>query len=289
MLMNSESQNEPLSKSQWWGFLSDAAQKETEKFRILLPDWNELYFALNEHAQAALLQLSMRANNLNPQDLLIMSGFYRVLTSYQGVYLLVERGMDVESKVLLRSMTETTFVVSAASKDKTFVLRFLRGDESSRLRLLQNLVEMPIASTFLTPEKFAKMQTEVQRLKKLQAQGQNWNPAPKPSKIAKAAELEALYNQYYSYLCLYAHPTATGMGHYLSLDETGKPNGFRVGRHDEDADANVRTAVVLMLQVLSDVSRFFELNSKPRLSQFAARMESIISRSKTQKWSTESE
>jgi hypothetical protein len=282
--MKPTAKTRPVSEFQQSGFLSDAAQKEAASFREALSGWVVLYFSLNRFAQELLGR--MEVNNRNAAHLLVFSGFYRVLTSFQGVFLLVERGMDMESKVLLRSITDTTLVVTAASKNVDFVKRYIRADEDSRLKLMKRTLAVKDVSSFLPPEQITQFRNEVAKLEaEKKAAGKNWTSVMRISDIAEEAGLADVYKQHFSYLSLFTHPTPLGMAQFLVTDDKGGVTHFRTGRYDVDAEANLRVAIVMLLQTMGAASKVFKLRVEHRLSEFERELETVIAASNTQKLS----
>src|SRR4051794_2160255 len=91
------------------GFLSTASEDNAKEFRRRGADWVSCYFAVNELAQRVFFDISLPTDK--PREILAYSIFYRLLTAYQAMFLLIERGIDIESKVLLRSMTEALLIL----------------------------------------------------------------------------------------------------------------------------------------------------------------------------------
>src|SRR5947209_322914 len=98
------------------GFLASTVSASTASFARTFAGWVKLYHDLNRFAQRQFYATQVRSRDL--RGLLIHSCFYRLLSTYQSVFLLVERGSDIDAKALLRNLVETLFVLVATAKDK---------------------------------------------------------------------------------------------------------------------------------------------------------------------------
>jgi hypothetical protein len=73
-------------------FLSVTSEDNAKEFRRRSADWVSCYFAVNELAQRAFF--ATKISEKDHRQILAYSIFYRLLTGYQAVFLLTERGID---------------------------------------------------------------------------------------------------------------------------------------------------------------------------------------------------
>lgn len=264
------------------GFLSITAAAEAERFRTHLTGWTGLYYDVNAFAQNVVYQV--QPDNRNARQLLAFSCFYRASTAFQSVFLLVERGIDVESKVLLRSMTETAIVLTAIAKQPKFAEEYIRASEDTERKLLKKTLEVQTDNIFFTTEESKVMRARLDVLEQRKKSDPNWTKEITVLDIAEKAELGSVYKQHYAYLSMYTHPSPSGMAEYLVTDAAGSITHHRVGRHDDDAEGNLRVAVVMMLQAASAIGQIFNLSHSDRLSEFDSRMKDVIDNSPSLKW-----
>jgi hypothetical protein len=266
------------------GFLSANVNVEVERFREFFRSWVQLYLRVNHCAQTLLTRVEVKERDA--VCLLVFSAYYRAVTTFQGVLLMVERGMDMEAKVLLRTLTDIALVVTASAKDNEFAKRYIRADEDSRRKLTKRLLSTANAASFLGIEQMAHLQKELGALEaRKKAKGKDWEAQMRIEDIAKAAGLDDVYNQHFCYLSLFTHPGPLGMAQFLVQDAKGRITNFRTGRYDDDCESNMRVAIVMMLQTLSATSVSFKVDVANELHGFSDQLEKIIGDSHTQKLS----
>lgn len=277
------------------GFLSDKITNSIPEFRKAAAPWFNLYFDLNQCAQQQMLSASAVLKNDDMPSLFVFSLYYRLINTYQSVLLLVERGLDTDSKALLRNMLETLFVMKAIANDRSFARIYLLSNERSRINLLDNVVQAnkllksQRADVFLTDGQLDEMRNEVAAFRKA-------NPRPKGKggkplsdgtevfNIAAKAGLRIMYMQHYIYLCDYAHPSHNGMREFFEQDAMGNIVSYRTGRNDGDAAANLRISMTFLLGALDVINTVYKLDlEKEMLPQFCKRLDEVIDDSPHQK------
>lgn len=262
------------------GFLASRIERGVATVREKLGEWRRLYFDLNQFAQS--LFYTLKVNNRNAQQLIVYSAFYRSLTAYQVVFLLVERGNDIETKIILRSATEAALLAMAVAKSKEFVVKFIKADEDTRRKLLKKTLAVTGELTaaghklYLTPLQLEEMEKELKDLEGKKATGELVLEIRR-EEIARVAELLPLYLQHFAYFSLYTHLTPSGMRDLLVRNEKGEITDFRTGVSDDDALSNLRVAIVLLITTLEAVNRLISCNIKDEIDNFKKRLVAIVS------------
>ena len=95
--------------------------------------WYSLSDEIDQLCQTILFGIKIDSHDA--QQVLAASLYIKILSTFQGVLLLVEREMIQESKTLLRSMMEAMFALAAISKDPKIATRFIEDDHTQRLKL----------------------------------------------------------------------------------------------------------------------------------------------------------
>jgi len=275
------------------GFLASSVSDSLPAFATKFAQWVDLYYDLNRFALQQFHSIKVESRDL--RGLLIYSCFYRTLATYQSAFLLIERGSDTDSKALLRNMVENLFVLVATGKDNTFAQEYTVVDESKRVNLLRNVVSVyqtlkhQKADLFITPRQVTEMQQEIDTYDKQKNDpkspmyvAKGVKETVKVNKIAERAGLDAFYKQHYAYLCLFAHPSPNGMRDYLITNSTGEITDFKIGPNDNDAEANMRIAMVILLGALDGLAAFFKHDIKTAIDSFTKRLDEAIEQSYTQ-------
>ena len=269
------------------GYLADSVERSTADFRKHSSAWVELYLELTRFAQQQFCTTAVEDNN--PRHILLYSLLYRGMTLYQTIFLLVERGNDDDSKALLRNLIEIYFDVAATANDKDFAKERILVDEMQRISLLRKAVrsheaaELGKADLFLSMEQIHEFKQEIgayevdkNNPKALRFLSKKVRENFKVAKIAERAGLKFMYDTHYTYLCSYTHPSTVAMKDYLVMGEHGVAKSFQMGPAYKDSVANMRLAMLTMIDMLKITAVFFEMNTPEELASFSIRLESVV-------------
>ena len=260
------------------GFLGLESDSNAIDFWNENSDWHQLVLDLCVLAASAFRQVEVR--NRDPQRILAYTVFYRLLTAFQATALLTARGMDVEAKTMLRTMTEAIIVLVATSKSQSFAVRFIRTDEDTPRKLLAKTLAAeseakPGEKLYLSPLQISEMRTELESLEHKKKSGGLEKEISKED-IAREADLLNLYRKHFSYFSLFTHLTPSGMRQFLITNQKGEISHFRMGIFYDDALANIRSAISLLFIGLSATKDLFSLKIEPGMTLTTQRFESLI-------------
>ncbi|XHR29322.1 MAG: DUF5677 domain-containing protein [Chthoniobacteraceae bacterium] len=197
------------------GFLSSSIEEGIPMFTKTFNDWKKLYYDLNEcaHNQKSLLQTKARSGDVKAN--LIDCCFYRILISYQSIYLLIERGNSIDSRALLRNLIENILVLSAAIEDNEFTNDYIIVDEHKRNKNREAILkyyheQMKNGVCVMTDKEAESLGKKVRKYKEKDKQTEfcytkNKETNTSIEEIAKRAKLHRIYTEYYLYLCSYIH------------------------------------------------------------------------------------
>jgi hypothetical protein len=136
---------------------------------------------------------------------------------YQGVYLLISRGMVPSSNVMLRTLIETMFVIVAITKDDSgdALNAYILNDEMERLKMCNIVISDKKSSAILgipvEDAKRIKKEIEIKKIKK-------WTT----EEFARKAGLHDWYLLAYSSTSQSVHVGVRDMEHYLNLDQANE-------------------------------------------------------------------
>lgn len=117
-----------------YGFLSDEMLNVKKTVRERYKAWSNLTEEVNHFAVKTqhILEIDINAD----QELLVATLFSRTLANVQAAIILVENGMDVQARVLLRAAMDSLFSLAAISKSKDVAEEYILADERERKRML---------------------------------------------------------------------------------------------------------------------------------------------------------
>ena len=117
------------------GFLADNITEAIQSNRKRFQEWFSFAEELNQYALQVMLGLTL--HNKDRQECLIGPLFARIMETYEGAFLLAERGMVAGAKMLARGMLEALFSLGAIAKDDSFARVFILDDTIQRKNVVK--------------------------------------------------------------------------------------------------------------------------------------------------------
>jgi hypothetical protein len=234
------------------GFLSRDITHWIEKHHTENKAWFELAEEINRFAQEQMLKLDIHNNDY--QELLVAAGLFRTVSSFQGTYVLLERGMIFEAGTQLRGQIESMFVVAAAANEREFAHRYILSDGVHKLRLMKNLLNSNDEIKAIVDTSVSWK--EVVALKD-QLKADNINDI-QIKNIAIAAGYLNWYTVVYTYLSqMAAHPTPLSLDSYLFAPDGKTATEFLWGPDVIGISSILSSAIESLVIVLKKVSIMF--------------------------------
>jgi len=193
------------------GFLSEDIQEWIGKHRRENKDIFNLCSDLNTLCQKLLLSLKPKKDD--SQKVIVTILFIRILSHFQGINILTERGMLAEARSLLRGMLDATFAAVALAKHQELVTEFVNDDHWQRLKCLNSFGNLP--------KKIKKRhrvgQNKLKELKEsIQKEIDDKEIKPLTSEyLARKADLLFYYNTLYVILSSSIHSRIRDMDQYF--------------------------------------------------------------------------
>lgn len=229
------------------------------------------YFALadevNEFCQASMYEFQV--HNADLREMLTASLYIRVLSNYQSVIVLCERGMMPEARTILRAMLEAIFNLCAVAKDPLLARDFVLEDQEQRRKFL-NKFRM-LHGGRLPPTVNAQEIEELER--QLKAEGKI--EVRNVEEWAREAGLHPWYLTAYAVLSGSVHSRVRDLERYLVTDEKGNVTEFKWGPSDEELKDHIATAISAILQALYCAAALFNLEKKDDIEKFGQRLRQL--------------
>jgi hypothetical protein len=203
--------------------------------------WFAVANGLNQIAQKHFLGVSVDGDDL--RSILVALLFTRGVTNFQGAVVLVERGITLGARILVRSCFEDVFYLIAVHSSKDYHQRLVHADRVTRKKIAHALLNMQ-------PEYDGLDQLDIKKLNSFLT-GLPEDLAGTPASIAKVASdagLTAVYETYYRGLSNdAAHPSLAALGCHFD-DENHK---FLWGPEPERVAETISAACTAMLYLIS--------------------------------------
>lgn len=205
------------------GFLSSGLDNFKEKIRQKYPKHYEIALAVNEYAQQLQYKIEISKNytdsgvQISTDKLLAAILYSRTVTSYQAFLLVSQRGMDQQTKMLLRCMFESLFPLVAIQKNKDYSKQLIAADECDRLKTFNKIIRHRNRQNPKDPEiteiqawaNQSKEKIEKENIKKIGV-----------ADCAEKAGLLDWYDTVYSLLSGTVHSSIRSLQEALVLDES---------------------------------------------------------------------
>jgi hypothetical protein len=242
--------SEPVNYREF-GFFGENSDEWRKSFREHFPVWLTLY----EDTVELCYSVAMTGKGeLRQGQLLAHILFSRVITSFQGVFILAERGLDAECKTVLRSFAEASFSLAAISKDPTFTERILRNNQYEEQGWFKKWNDL---SEGTNPEIVVQIASyTVTKNDKLPIR-----------EIADAASMTGFFKAHYSRLCMFGHPSPHSLAARMKIDRERNRVSTDFLPNATEADDNLRLGMILILESLRGYWRLFD---KPTPEQWKA-------------------
>ncbi len=243
------------------GYLDPDIQSWINKHRFDHALLFEVCERLNCLAQKHIFKINIHSEDA--QEILVALLFIRALSAYQGSILLIERGMHIEAKILLRTFMELLFRIRAISKDLEVAKAYVLEDEIHRKKFI-NKFKMLKDSINLS-EQNAKLDELKQSIEENIAA--NDIKATQTQWYAQKAGLEDYYNTAYSVFSSSVHANIRDIEESLVTDENGKIVSFTHGPNVGNLRHLLLAAGESMILILESISNLFGLNLETQLAE----------------------
>ncbi|HUW19121.1 MAG TPA: DUF5677 domain-containing protein [Sedimentisphaerales bacterium] len=239
------------------GFLSEEISEFIKSHRAEHAHYFDLCEDLNTFSHHMLLGLQIHNEYL--PEIFVAMYFARALSNFQGTVLLSERGMNNESKILLRALLEVMFAVVAISKDKEVATQLVEADILERKDALKAFGRQASAGIeFFSDQKVTE---ELARLEWEVANAEKERPTKEITKryLAEKAGVVTTYDSAYKLLSASVHAPVRDLEQYLDVDPNGNISSLLWGPNKTEIALVLMTGAHNLLAVLDAVSKIFDL------------------------------
>ncbi len=239
------------------GFLSPQITDWINKHRAEHSEWFALAEKVNAICQRLMLALEPPIDD--EQKVLVALLFSRVLSHFQGVVLLIERGMVAEARSLLRGMLDATFAQVALSKHAELVKEFVDDDMSQRLKHVNCIRALPKELKKhhgFSEKELTKLADEL----KCEIDKRQIKPL-RSEYLAQKAEMLTHYNTLFVMLSSSTHSRVRDMVRHLDLGESKEHHQFKWGPDAPNLDELVMPACDCLFVAARAASSLFACHS----------------------------
>lgn len=167
------------------GFLSNESASNLISQQVISSESYKICFDLNIFAQSVLNHALVHPDDR--KEVYAIVYFQRMLSDYQAILLLAERGMTHQSEIILSAMLETLFDLVAFHRHDDFFEALILGDAAQRLAFFKTIREQQQTRQSFTSD-------ELQELDRLIASAEDIDRSD--FKVYMKADLAGMLHEY---------------------------------------------------------------------------------------------
>jgi hypothetical protein len=244
-----------------YGFLGKQVENISQDTYEKHKELYDLIFEINKFAQK--IKYEFVIHNQNIQELTIGSLYIKIIQSFESVIILSQRGLETDSKAILRVMLEAVFYLKSIYLDPDFVYDYIMGDEIERYRILfkvskdnENIFSEELKE-YVKKENPRKLKQKKEKDNSLEIYN-----------VAKKAKMYDFYQLVYGTLSSDIHTPIRSLEKYYGIDENGNVSHLICVPIFTDLTAVILTACSILLVALDCLSMFFKLNYESKISNY---------------------
>ena len=182
-----------MSKISTDGFISSESENVKSRTIAHYDDAFKFYRHLNRYGMSLLHKTKLDWDDHYRITINIL--ILRIVENFQAIYLLLERGMVVPSKVITRANLETLFILVALEKDPNLLQCYKDQHEEAQRRFLKGAQNFKGDHSKASAKRTKMEKLYIEKVRDLNGKKLN---ILKPKQWAIAADLLDFYNLYYS-------------------------------------------------------------------------------------------
>jgi len=245
-----------MTKFEEHGFLSKEINLIANNLSKEFPEWFEVLYQINGYCQN--LQYELNINNQNPQQIVCAALYSRCLSMYQAALSMAVKGMDVQTRILLRCMLESLFILVASSTSEDIAKEFVAADQLERRKIFNKARSWSaeslkkLAINHATDEMKEKIERDIEETgaKKIYAE-----------QMAIKAGLHDWYLTAYSIFSQSVHSSIRDLEKHLITDGQKNIIGLKNEPSTENIERLFITSAEAMLHALRAVGETFGIKT----------------------------
>jgi hypothetical protein len=243
------------------GYLSDEMNKIAKEIFREYTDYFTACETLNKFAYEVYEMLDIHEAEL--REIIIVCLMAKIHNAFQGVILSYKYGLDAEAKVILRTALESLFCLRATIRDEKFYSQFIKADDASRQKHLQNIKKYPDVFDSLQDHPSLNVLDDL-----ICENKKNKIHEYSAFDLAEKADMVPLYRYAYSELCDDIHPNIRNLEHRYLITTDTRIQAFNLAPCTNDILRDLSTNNYIMLIAIDDLNSYFHLSIDTEISEF---------------------
>jgi len=225
-------------------------------FHETYPAWFDSTRKNNKLAQQILTKIVVNEEDL--QHLLVATLYCRVVSHFQGVITMCERGMLSEARILLRTLLEALFSLVALAEKPDLCQRFIQDDIVQRLKKVHLYKNLPKESRTRNRKRDRKLKNLGMELRK-EIEHNEILPLT-TERMAQEANMQDSFNSVYTLLCDTVHCRSRDLEDHLVINDKLELEGLRWGPNTEGVEEIMLAANEYLSMAMHHVINLFNMS-----------------------------
>lgn len=197
--------------------------------------------------------------------------YSRILTSYQSIYHLYGKGYYAEPRIILRSLIELVFYLSASINDPKIIQILQLRDENQKLKSVNRIIKSKTnIKSFQDKKELETIKNKIEDRMKIFEVADMGIEA-----ISRIAKMHDFYITVYSVLCLTAHHNLTDLETHVVI-QNGSIMGLSYGPTDLLLEVNLARSMEVLILAMKAMEDSFRLQVKSELEEKRKIIESYL-------------
>ena len=257
-----------MTKIETDGFLSE--ESENGKSQILEKYEDAFNFAGNLNRFCMTLLDKLNIDWKNNFRLIVNTLILRVVENFQAVYLMLERGMLIPSKVLTRANLETLFILAGLQKNPNLLQCYLDQYDEGHKRSLRAALQFKNESLKASVKEIDIEKLYIKKKKELKNKELN---ILKPKQWAIEAGLEDFYNLYYIMYSNAIHSNLSALNDHV--DDLRQRLDLSFGPSDKELYEIMQCNFYILINSLRATSLVNNIDISKEIDGFANEIRSL--------------
>lgn len=257
-----------MSKIEIDGFLSEESEDGRKNYREKYKDIFDLTKEINRFSMSFLQKLKIDWKNNH--KLIIHTLCLRIIENFQGIILMLERGMMSQASVLTRAMLETVFILVALQKKSDLLQCYFDQHEDGRKKALKAALQFKNKGLRASVKKNNLEKCYVAQVNSLK--GKELNPLS-PKQWAKAADLEDFYNLYYVLHSNSTHSNLSALDDHV--DESKDEINLAFGPSEKFIYEVFQCCVYILVNAIHSTAISYDQNISTHLDYYVGKIKEL--------------
>lgn len=259
------------------GFLGKEALEVSEQIRKRNKSVFELIHEINVFAEKMRREISMPKRDI--QKLICACLYIRIIEGIQASIILAERGLDLDTSVVLRGVFEALAILKISSEEPEFAKKYLFSHDVERLKRIKKALKYSDDELYVDlKEKGRELNIELEELKEEIEKRLHENNVKssefEKKALAQKAGFANIYKTFYDITSDSAHTNIKVLERFLEREDDDVKY-LKHGPCEDNFEAHLLTAGVFFLVAVATISKLFGIQKEQQILDYDQKLKKL--------------